>query len=82
MTRARAPATQPADPQAHLRQLDASTKAAERGARGVALTLPQGTGVEHVLVGGTEVVRAGAYTEDRPGTFLRSGRHTETAPIA
>jgi N-acyl-D-aspartate/D-glutamate deacylase len=38
-------------------------------------------GVEHVLVGGTEVVRAGAFTDARPGTFLRSGRDTETAPI-
>ena len=38
-------------------------------------------GIEHVLVAGTEIVTSGAFTDARPGTFLRSGLHTETAPL-
>ncbi|MGH9091866.1 MAG: N-acyl-D-amino-acid deacylase family protein, partial [Acidimicrobiales bacterium] len=38
----------------------------------------EGTGVEHVLVNGTEVVRHNALAGERPGAVLRSGRDTET----
>jgi N-acyl-D-aspartate/D-glutamate deacylase len=38
----------------------------------------QGTGVEHVLTGGTEVVRHGQFTGNLPGRLLRSGRDTTT----
>jgi N-acyl-D-aspartate/D-glutamate deacylase len=36
------------------------------------------TGVEHVLVNGTEVVRHDTLTDERAGRVLRSGRDTET----
>jgi N-acyl-D-aspartate/D-glutamate deacylase len=36
------------------------------------------TGVEHVLVNGTEVVRRDTLTDERAGRVLRSGRDTET----
>jgi N-acyl-D-aspartate/D-glutamate deacylase len=36
------------------------------------------TGVDHVLVNGTEIVDHGEFTDARPGTLLRSGRDTET----
>jgi len=39
-------------------------------------------GVEHVFVGGHEVVRAGQVTGARPGTVLRSGRDTDTVSLA
>ena len=38
-------------------------------------------GVDHVLVGGQVVVRAGTETGARPGTVLRSGRDTQTVPL-
>ena len=40
------------------------------------------TGVEHVLVNGTAIVRDGALTSDRPGTLLRSGTHTATPSLS
>jgi len=39
------------------------------------------TGVGHVFVNGTEIVRDGAFTEARPGRMLRSGRDTYTASM-
>ena len=38
-------------------------------------------GVDHVVVGGVEIVRAGKETGQRPGTILRSGEHTETVEV-
>jgi N-acyl-D-aspartate/D-glutamate deacylase len=45
---------------------------------GASRIVAESTGVHHVLVGGTEIVRGGAYTGATPGTLLRSGRDTET----
>jgi N-acyl-D-aspartate/D-glutamate deacylase len=39
-------------------------------------------GVDHVLVNGVEIVRRGKRTDALPGRVLRSGRDTETVPIA
>ncbi len=36
------------------------------------------SGVGHVLVNGTEIVRDGAFTGAVPGRVLRSGRDTDT----
>ena len=38
-------------------------------------------GIEHVLVNGAEIVRAGEFTDARPGRLLRSGRDTETVSV-
>jgi N-acyl-D-aspartate/D-glutamate deacylase len=38
-------------------------------------------GFEHVLVNGTEIVRNGEFTPERPGTLLRSGRDTSGTGI-
>ncbi len=38
-------------------------------------------GIEHVVVGGRTVVRAGAPTGELAGTLLRSGRDTETVTV-
>jgi N-acyl-D-aspartate/D-glutamate deacylase len=38
-------------------------------------------GIEHVFVGGREVVRSGALTGEQAGTLLRSGRHTDTVTV-
>jgi N-acyl-D-aspartate/D-glutamate deacylase len=45
---------------------------------GAARLTTESTGVEHVLNGGREVVRHGAFTGDLPGHLLRSGRDTVT----
>ena len=42
----------------------------------------EATGVEHVLVNGTEIVRHNALTGERPGRVLRSGRDTDTVPAS
>ena len=38
----------------------------------------RGMGIDAVLVGGTVVARDGAYTDDRSGRVLRSGRDPHT----
>jgi N-acyl-D-aspartate/D-glutamate deacylase len=38
-------------------------------------------GIEHVLVGGQEIVRRGTFIGDTPGRVLRSGRDTETVTV-
>ena len=45
---------------------------------GASRIVVEATGVEHVLVGGTEIVREGRFTGATPGTVLRSGRDTDT----
>jgi N-acyl-D-aspartate/D-glutamate deacylase len=40
------------------------------------------TGIDMVMVNGTEIVRTGSYTDERPGTLLRAGRDTETPTLA
>jgi len=49
---------------------------------GASRIVVEASGVEHVLVAGTEIVRAGDFTGATPGTVLRSGRDTETVPAA
>lgn len=41
----------------------------------------EATGVEHVLVNGTEIVRRGEFTGSTPGAVLRSGHDTETVAV-
>ena len=45
---------------------------------GASRIVAESSGMHHVLVAGTEIVRDGAYTGATPGTVLRSGRDTQT----
>jgi N-acyl-D-aspartate/D-glutamate deacylase len=38
-------------------------------------------GIEHVIVNGTEIVRSGQYTGDRPGQVIRSGVDTDNTSV-
>ena len=38
----------------------------------------EGVGIEHVVVNGEEIARAGEFTGALPGAVLRSGTHTDT----
>ena len=38
-------------------------------------------GIDHVIVNGTEIATDGAYSGQRAGTILRSGRDTATATL-
>jgi N-acyl-D-aspartate/D-glutamate deacylase len=44
--------------------------------------LARSQGVEHVFVGGREVVADGEVTDERPGRVLRSGTDTDTVSLA
>jgi N-acyl-D-aspartate/D-glutamate deacylase len=49
---------------------------------GAARLYAEATGVEAVLVAGTDVVRHGQLTGNRPGTVLRSGRDTRSVTLS
>jgi N-acyl-D-aspartate/D-glutamate deacylase len=49
--------------------------------RGAGRLYAEAHGIEHVLVNGTEIVRANILREDCPGTLLRSGRDTATVEV-
>ena len=38
-------------------------------------------GIEHVIVGGAEIIRSGKETGALPGTILHSGRDTDSVPL-
>ncbi|MCH1512134.1 MAG: amidohydrolase family protein [Acidimicrobiales bacterium] len=40
------------------------------------------TGIDSVFCNGKEIVHQGSFTDERPGTFLRSGTHTESPIMA
>ena len=44
---------------------------------GASRIVAESTGMHHVLVGGTEIVRDGTYTGATPGIVLRAGRDTQ-----
>jgi N-acyl-D-aspartate/D-glutamate deacylase len=48
---------------------------------GASRIVAESTGMYHVLVAGTEIVRDGAYTGATPGTVLRAGRDTHSYPL-
>jgi N-acyl-D-aspartate/D-glutamate deacylase len=48
---------------------------------GAARLYGESEGIERVLVGGVEIMRAGALTGARPGRVLRSGRDTDTVTL-
>jgi N-acyl-D-aspartate/D-glutamate deacylase len=48
---------------------------------GASRIVAQSTGMHHVLVAGTEIVRDGAYTGATPGAVLRAGRDTHSSPL-
>jgi len=48
---------------------------------GASRIVAESTGMHHVLVGGTEIVRNGTYTGATPGVVLRAGRDTQTAVL-
>jgi N-acyl-D-aspartate/D-glutamate deacylase len=48
---------------------------------GAGRTYGEVEGIEHVFVNGTEVVRAGEFTDARPGRILRSGVDTHTVTV-
>ncbi|MDA8184420.1 MAG: amidohydrolase family protein [Actinomycetota bacterium] len=41
----------------------------------------EATGIEHVIVNGTEIVAGKAFTGDLPGALIRSGRDTDTVTV-
>ncbi len=41
----------------------------------------EGTGIDHVIVNGEEIVADGSLSERRPGRILRSGRDTSNTPM-
>jgi N-acyl-D-aspartate/D-glutamate deacylase len=41
----------------------------------------EATGIEHVYVNGTEIVRGQIFLDEVPGVVLRSGRDTDTVTV-